>query len=237
MKLNRSLFVAVTIFYTAIVQSQTSEKKYRLEFSVGNTFGFLKSLEFSPVAMYKYDALVYKLNYTHFSKNQNLFEVKTDYFTTNLKADNNAMSKLNTDYVKFGIGLSYLKQLYNKNGLAIHAGLHSQTTVSSYHDTDYVMGHQEFGIAGRFSYQLNEKHYISSKLTLPVILLRATDAQAKFYALDNYQGALWDFEYGYKISKHFDIKAAYNFNYSRLHVLSTYRELQHQLNLSINYKF
>ena len=58
-----------------------------------------------------------------------------------------------------------------------------------------------------------------------------------FYTLDNYQSVLWDLEYGYKLSNHFDVKAIYNFNYSRLQVPSAYRELQHQLNLGINYKF
>ena len=90
---------------------------------------------------------------------------------------------------------------------------------------------------GRVTYQSGEKQYLSSKLTLPVMLLRVTNAEGKFYTIDNYQSVLWELEYGYKLSNHFNVKAVYNFNYARLQVPSAYRELQHQLNLSINYKF
>lgn len=234
MKLNRLLFTTA-ILSAVSVQSQNIQKKNQLEFSVGNNFGFLKNLEFAPVAMYEYEGLIYKLDYTRTSKKQNLFEVELDYFSTELKTDK--LSNLNTDYYKGGMSFSYLKQVYNKNKFAIHAGLQSQTTLSSYHNGDYITFHQEFGITGRFSYQINDKQYLSSKLILPVILLRVTNAEGKFYTLDNYQSILWDVEYSYKLSKHFDVKAAYNFNYSRLQIPSAYRELQHQVNLGINYKF
>lgn len=228
------------MFTTAIlsavsVQSQTTQKKNQLEFSVGSNFGFLKNLEFAPVATYEYEGPVYKLNYTRTSKNDNLFEAKLHYLSTDLKTDR--LSNLNTDYYKGGMEFSYLKQVYSKDKFAIHAGLQSQTTLSVYHNGDYVSFHQEFGISGRIGYQINEKYYLSSKLTLPLILLRVTNAEGKFYALDKYQSVLWNLEYGYKLSGHFDLKASYNFNYSRLQIPSAYRELQHQLNLGINYKF
>lgn len=242
MKLNRLLFLAA-ILYVAVAQAQTNPKKNKLEFSVGSNFGFLKNLEFAPVVMYKYEAPVYKLDYTHSSKNQNLFQVKLDYLKTELKTD--VLSNLNTDYSKIGIGFSYLKQLYNKDKFTLHLGLQAQTNISSYlngayspaHDENYFTVHQEFGIAGRLGYQLDEKQYLASRVSLPVILLRATNAEGKFYALDKYQSVLWDLEYGYKLSNHFDVKAVYNFNYARLQVPGAYRELQHQLNLGINYKF
>lgn len=242
MKLNRLLFT--TAFLSAVaVQSQTNQKKNQLEFSVGNNFGFLKNLEFALVAMYQYDGLVYKLNYTYTSTKENLFEVKLDYLTSEIKS--NKLSNLNTDYSKVGIGFSYLKQVFNKDKFTVYLGIQSQTNTSIYlnpntspfSNGDYYTLHQEFGIAGRLSYQLGQKQYLSSKLTLPMILLRVTNAEGKFYALDNYQSVSWDLEYSYKLSNHFDVKAVYNFNYARLQVPSAYRELQHQLNLGINYKF
>ncbi|WP_306353724.1 hypothetical protein [Flavobacterium sp. '19STA2R22 D10 B1'] len=242
MKLNRFLFITVSTLCVATLQSQTIQKKNQLEFSVGSNSGFLKNLEFAPVVMYKYESPVYKLGYTHISKNQNIFQVKLDYLKTELKTD--VLSNLNNDYFKVGVSVAYLKQLYNKNGLAIHLGLQSQSNTSIYSNEnpyynvgDYFTFHQEFGITSRFSYQLNEKQYLSSKLSLPVALFRATSAEGKFHSLGKYQSVLWDFEYGYKLSDHIDIKATYNFNYARLQVPSTYRELQHQLNLGINYKF
>ncbi|RKR11879.1 hypothetical protein C8C83_3635 [Flavobacterium sp. 90] len=242
MKLNRILFTTAILSAVA-VQSQTTPKKNQLEFSVGNDFGFLKNLEFAPVRMYEYEGLVYKLGYTRTSKKQNLFEVKLDYLKAELKTD--VLSNLNTDYSKIGVGFSYLKQVYNKNQFAVHVGLQSQTNTSTYlngdysptHDENYFTFHQEFGIKGRFSYQIDDRQYLASKLTLPVVLLRLTNAEGKLYSLDTYQSVVWDLEYGYKLSNHFDVKANYNFNYSRLQVLSSYRELQHQLNLGINYKF
>lgn len=241
MKLNQLLFTTA-ILSAVSVQSQTTQKNNQLEFSIGNNFGYLKNLEFAPVVRYDYEGPVYKLDYTRTSKKQNLFEVKVDYLKAELKTD--VLSNLNNDYFKVGIGFSYLKQLYNKNGLAVHLGLQSQTNTSIYsnenlyyNNGDYFTLHQEFGIAGRFSYQLDQKQYLSSKLTLPLALLRVTSADGKFYSLGDYQSALWEFNYGYKLSNHFDIKATYNFNYARLQVPAAYRELQHQLNLGINYKF
>ncbi|SHF92599.1 hypothetical protein [Flavobacterium johnsoniae] len=242
MKFNRLLFTTVVLSAVA-VQSQTTEKKNQLEFSVGNNFGFLKNLEFAPVAMYEYEGLVYKLNYTRTSKNENLFEVKLDYLSAGLKTDR--LSNLNTDYSKVGLGFSYLKDIYSKDKFTIYVGLQSQTNTSIYsnpntstfNNGDYYTLHQEFGITGKLRYQINENQYLSSKLTLPVVLFRVTNAEGKFYTIDKYQSVLWDLEYGYKLSNHFDVKATYNFNYARLQVPSAYRELQHQLNLGINYKF
>ncbi|MFD1604101.1 hypothetical protein ACFSJW_08660 [Flavobacterium artemisiae] len=241
MKLNRLLFTTA-VLSVAAVQSQTAPKKNQLEFSVGNNFGYLKNLEFAPVSMYEYEGLVYKLNYTHTSKNENLFEVKLDYLKSELKT--NVSSNLNNDYSKFGIGFSYLKKNYNQDRLTVNLGLQSQTNISIYNNEnvtfnngDYYTVHQEFGVAGKLSYQLNDKQYLSSKFVVPVALFRATNAAGKFYTLNKFQSVFWDLEYGYKLSNHFDVKAIYNFNYSRLQVPSAYRELQHQLNLGINYKF
>jgi hypothetical protein len=241
MKLNRILFTTAILSAVA-VQSQTTHKKNQLEFSVGNNFGFLKNLEFAPLVMYEYKGPVYKLDYTRTSKNKNLFEVELDYLKAELKSD--VLPNLNNDYAKVGMGLSYLKKICYNDRFAVNLGLQSQTNISIYanknttfNQGDYFTVHQEFGIAGKLSYQLTEKQYLASKFFLPIVLFRATDAEGKFYALDNYQSILLDFEYGYKLSNHFEAKASYNFNYARLQVPSAYRELQHQLNLGINYKF
>jgi hypothetical protein len=242
MKLNRLIFTTA-ILSAVSVQAQTTEKKNQLEFSTGYNFGYLKNLEFAPVSMYEYEGSVYKLNYTHTSKKENLFEIKMDYLSSELKTDK--LSNLNNDFAKVGLGFSYLKKIYDKDRFVIYGGLQSQTNTSiysnpntsSFNNEDYYTLHQEFGITGRFRYQCSEKQYLSSKLTLPVVLLRVTNAEGKFYTIDNYQSVLWELEYGYKLSNHFDVKAVYNFNYARLQVPSAYRELQHQLNLGINYKF
>jgi hypothetical protein len=230
------LLITNTILFFSVGYAQTNPKKNKIEFSTGFNKGYLKNLEFAPVAMYEYEGLVYKLNYERTSKKQNLFEVELNYLKTDLKTD--VLSNLNADYSKTGMGFAYLKQVYNKNGFAMHLGLQSQTNLSSYFKrNNYFTFHQEFGITSRFYYQLNEKQYLSSKLTIPIVLLRQTNAAGKFYTLDKYQSVLWDLEYCYELSNHFDAKATYNFNYSRLQVPSAYRELQHQLNLGINYKF
>lgn len=241
MKLNRLLFTAA-VLSAVTVQSQTAEKKNQLEFSVGHNSGFLKNLEFAPVVMYEYQGPVFKLDYTRTSKNKNLFEVELDYLKAELKTD--VSPSLNNEYMKAGMGFSYLKKIYRDEKLAVNLGLQSQTNVSiyvnknlTYNDGDYFTVHQEFGIAGKLSYQLSEKQYLTSKLFIPVVLFRVTSAAGKFYALDNYQSVLWDLEYGYELSTHIDVKAKYNFNYSRLQAPAAYRELQHQLNLGINYKF
>ncbi|KAG1658333.1 putative metalloprotease [Nymphon striatum] len=48
-----------------------------------------------------------------------------------------------------------------------------------------------------------------------------------------YQSLLWTMEYKYLLTKNFDLKVNYNFNYDRLQISNAYRELQHQLNLGV----
>ncbi len=177
------------------------------------------------------------MNYERASKKQNIFEVELDFLEkTALKT--NRLSNFNTEILKAGLDFLYLKQLYDKNSLSIHLGFQSRSNVSFFFNkSDYIDIHQEFGIASRFKYQLNEKQYLTSKITIPFVLGRATNAYANLYSFNRYQSILWNLKYGYKLSERFDIKATYDFSYNRLQIPSAYRELQHQINIGINYKF
>ena len=223
-------------YTTGFSQRETNIKKNNLQFSTGFNSGSLKNLEFAPVSRYDYNGLVYKLNYERTSKNENLFEIQLDYLSSELESDVSPI--LNADYSKIGLGFSYLKHIYNKNAFSIHLGLQSQTSASLYFNSNYYVADQEFGIASRFTYQLNKKQYLTSKMTIPVALLRVTENSGfNTYSLNRYQSALWDLEYGYSLSNNFDIKLNYDFKYNRLQISNAFRELQHQLNLGINYKF
>lgn len=231
------LISTLTLSYTVgFSQTATKIDKNKLEFSTGYNSGSLVNLEFAPVSRYDYDGLIYKLDYERTTKKENLFEIQLDYLNSELKTD--LIPTLNTDYSKIGLGFSYLKQVYNKKSFSIHLGLQSQTSISLYSNSTYYVAYQELGIASRFAYQLSEKQYLSSKLTIPVALLRVTEnSDFNTYSLNRYHSALWNLEYGYSLSKHFDIKLNYDFKYNRLQIPNAFRELQHQLNLGINYKF
>ena len=238
MKIKLLFFISASLLFLSKAHAQSTTKNQNLlEFSISYNSGSLKNLELAPVARYDYNGVVYKLNYERTTKRQNIFEVEIDFLDkTALKT--NRLSNFNTDYLKVGLGFSYLKQLYDKNAFKIYLGLQSQTSASFvFNKTDYFVAHQEFGIASRFAYQLSEKQYLSSKLTIPFILIRATDAQSSIQSFNRYQSILWNLKYGYELSEHFDLKATYDFNYNRLQVPSAYRELQHQISLGINYKF
>ena len=223
-------------YTTGFAQAETNTKKNKFEFSTGFNSGSLKNLEFAPVSRYDYNGLVYSLNYKRTSKNQNLFEIQLDYLRSELKTD--LIPILNADYSKIELGFSYLKQIYNKNTFSIHLGLQSQTSASLYINSSYYAADQEFGIASRFSYQLNKKQYVTSKITIPAALLRVTtSSDFNVYSLNRYQSTLWNLEYGYSFSNNFDIKLNYDFKYNKLQISNAFRELQHQLNLGINYKF
>ncbi len=216
-------------------QTKTGTKKNKIEFSTGYNFGALKNLEFAPIVRYDYNGLIYKLNYERISKNQNLFEVQLDYLNSELKTD--LIPTLNSSYSITGLSFSYLKQVYYKNAFSIHLGLQSQTHVALYLNSNYYTAEQEFGIASRFTYQLNKKRYLKSKIVLPIALLRVTESAGfNTYSLNRYQSALWKLEYGYSFSNNFDIKLNYDFKYSRLQIPNAFRALQHQINLGINYK-
>ena len=231
------LWVSILSYTTGFAQTETHTKKNNLEFSTGYNSGSLLNLELAPVARYNYSGLAYKLIYERTSKKQNIFEVELNFLgKTTLKT--NRLSNFNTEILKAGIDFLYLKQVYNKNSLSIHVGLQSRSNVSAfYNESDYFDLHQEFGIASRFKYQLNEKQYLSSRITIPFVLVRLTDVNVNLHSFNNYQSVLWNLKYGYKLSERFDINATYDFNYNRLQVPSAYRELQHQINIGINYKF
>lgn len=230
------LLISIPFYNTIFGQTATSSQKNNLEFLIGYNSGALINLEFAPVSRYDYNGLLYKLNYERTSKNENLFEIQLDYLNSELKSD--LIPILNTEYSKIGLGFSYLKQIYNKNSSSLHIGLQSQTSISLYSNSRYFVAHQVFGIASRFAYKLSEAQYFTSKLTIPLALLRVTkNSDFNTYSLNRYQSVLWNLEYGYSLSAHFNLKANYNFNYGRLQVSNSYRELQHQINLGINYKF
>ena len=196
---------------TGFAQTDTNTKKNKLEFSTGFNSGSLKNIEFAPVARYDYNDLVYKLSYERRTKNQNIFKIGLDFLgKTALTTER--LSNFNTEILKAGIDFSYLRQLYTKNSFSIHLGLQSQTNGSLFFDTnDYVDLHQEFGIASRFGYQLNKKHYLSSKITIPFVLGRVTSQSADLYSFNSYQSISMNLEYSYNLSDNFDLKATYDF--------------------------
>ena len=212
------------------------KRKNQLEFSTGYNSGFLKNLALAPLSRYDYSGLNYQLKYTRTSEKDNLFEIQLDYLNSELKSDLIPALDI-ADYSKFALNFSYLKQVYNKNKIAIHAGLQLQTNVSSFFEWELYDFQQKLGITGRFTFKIDEEHSLSSKLTLPFVMWRTSTFDENFNSLKKYQSVLWSTEYKYKLSNHFDIKLNYNFNYDRLQISNAYRELQHQINLGINFKF
>jgi len=238
--MNKTLPFLISIFTltSVIVFSQTEPRLQRnnLEFSTGYNTGFLKNLALSPVSRYNYNTLNYQLKYTRTTKREKLFEVQLDYLNSGL--DSEIIPTLNVpDYSKIIFNFSTLKRVFNKNRFAIHLGLQSQTNVSSFFQFRVYDIQQKLGIAGRFTFRINEKQALSSKLTIPFIMFRTSTFEENLYSLNRYQSVLWNTEYTYKLSDYFDVKANYNFNYDRLQISNAYRELQHQINLGINFKF
>lgn len=237
-KLLLTILISVFFYTVGLAQTQPStETNDKLEFSTGYTSGALKNLEFAPVSRYNYNGLLYNLGYERTSKNHNLFNIQLDYLTSTLESDR--IPLLNSDYTKIGLRFSYLKQIYNKNKLSIHLGLQSYSSLSLYAEgiNQYSIFNQSFGIASQFSYQLNEKHALYSKLSIPMILFRITDSSSDIFSLNRNQSVFWETGYKYSLSDHFDIKASYEFKYDRIQIPSAFREIQYQFNLGVQYKF
>ena len=223
-------------FTSAIAQTQAnSKKKNQLEFSTGYNFGYLKNLSFAPVTRYDYNGLNHQVKYTRTTKNDKLFEVQIDYLDSELLST--IIPEPNTPYSKIALNFSSLKRVYAKNRLTVHVGLQAQTNVTSYFQWRFYDFQQKFGLASRFTFQINDKQSLSSKLTIPLVLWRTSTFEENFYSLGKYQSLLWTMEYKYLLTKNFDLKVNYNFNYDRLQISNAYRELQHQLNLGVNFKF
>lgn len=220
---------------TVLSQEENNAQKNILEFSTEYTLGYLKNLAFAPVQRYEYNALNYQLKYTRITKKEKLFEVQLDYLNSELET--NIIPEANPQYAKLVLNISTLKQVYKNEKFKAHVGLQIQTNVSSYFDWRQYDVQQKLGVAGRFAYQINDNQSISSKIVIPVILWRTSTFEESFYSLNRYQSALWTTEYKYRLSTHFDLKVSYTFNYDRLQIFNAYRELQHQINLGIHFKF
>jgi len=229
------ILILTLIHYTGFSQTQSITKKNSLEFSTGYNSGSLKNLSFAPIARYDYNGLNYQLKYNRTTKRDKLFEVQLDYLNSELET--NIIPEPNPQYSKIVLNISSLKQVYNHEKLKIHMGLQSQTNVSSFYDWKQYDFQQKLGIAGRFTYQIDDKQSLSSKLTIPFVMWRTSTFEESFYSLGKYQSVLWSNDYRYTLSNNFDVKASYNFNYDRLQISNAFRELQHQINLGINYKF
>ena len=229
--------ILLLFYYNGFGQEETTQPKNQLEFSIGYNFGALKNLEYAPISRYDYNGLIYKLNYKRKTRKQNLFEAQLDHLTSELETD--VIPVLNLDYSKTRLGFSYLKKVHTKNNFLLYLGLHSQSNVSIYSKNSNYRSliDQAFGVTSRFSYQISEKQSFSSKLIIPMMSLRISDTDANIYSLNRNQGILWNTEYEYLFSNQFGMKFSYDFNYDRLQIPNAFRELQHQINLGINYKF
>jgi len=216
-------------------QSDSIPKINSLEFSTGYTNGYLKNLSFAPISSYEYNALSYQLKYNRTTKGDKLFEVQLDYLNTELETS--IIPEPNPQYSKIVLNISSLKQVYKNERLKIHLGLQTQSNVSSFYEWNQYDYQQKLGIAGRLSFQVDNKQSLSSKLTIPFVMWRTSTFEENFYSLGKYQSVLWITDYRYALSNNFDVKVGYNFNYDRLQISNAFRELQHQINLGINYKF
>jgi len=235
--MTKTIFSLVFLLSISNVFAQLDSipKRNSLEFSTGYTIGYLKNLSFAPVARYNYSGMNYQLKYNRITKRDKLFEVQLDYLNTELKT--NIIPELNPQYSKIVLNVSSLKEVYKNEKLRIHLGLQTQTNVSSFYDWEQYDFQQKLGIAGRFAYQIDEKQSLSSKLTIPLVMFRTSTFEENFYSLGKYQSVLWSTEYSYILSKNLEVKANYSFNYDRLQISNAFRELQHQINLGIIYKF
>ena len=233
-KIILSLIFLLSITYT-LAQEDSIPKKNSLEFSTGYTNGYLKNLSFAPVARYDYSGLNYQLKYNRTTKRDKLFVVQLNYISTELET--NIIPEPNPQYSKIVLNVSSLKEIYKNQKLKIHLGLQTQSNVSSFNDWKQYDFQQKLGIAGRFTYQIDNKQSLSSKLTIPLVMWRTSTFEENFYFIEKYQSVLWNSEYKYSLSEKLNIKANYSFNYDRLQISNAFRELQHQINLGINYKF
>ncbi|WP_420571339.1 hypothetical protein [Kordia sp.] len=234
----RSIVIFTLLFSVSLKaqhQKDSIQKSNQLEFSAGYTFGVLKNLAFAPVIRYDYNAVNYQFRYTRITKRNKLFEVQLNYVDSNLETT--IIPEPNPQYSKISLNFSSLKRVLNQTKLSIHLGLQTQTAVASYQNWKLYDFHQKLGVASRFTYKINTKHSLSSKITLPFLLWRTSSFEESFYSLGTYQSILWNTEYSYQLSERFDIKANYSFNYDRIQIPSAYRELQYQINLGINFKF
>ncbi|WP_027076067.1 hypothetical protein [Maribacter antarcticus] len=229
-------FLGISSLYLTAQNKTNTDQKNQFEFLTGYTSGFLKNLPFAPVSRYSYTGLNYQLKYSRTTKREKLFEIQLDYLNSELTSD--VIPMLNVDsYSKVVLNISALKRVLYHDKLTIHLGLQAQTNVSSYFQWDLYDFQQKLGVAVRFRYQVAKKQSLSSKLTLPFIMWRTSTFEENFYSLKRYQSLLWTAAYTYALSNQFDVIARYNFNYDRIQISNAYRELQHQINLGVTFKF
>ncbi len=239
MRIQLFLFLFLMSIFSVAAQTTVSNSKIKnkLKFTTSYNFGALKNLEIAPVSRYDYTGLIYKIGYERITKKKNLFNIEFDYLESTLETD--VIPVLNLGYTKLGLGISYVKNIYNDDNFSIHLGLKSNSNISTYsmRNGERNLFSQSFSLASIFNYRINEKHSLFSELSVPFIFFRSTHATSGIYSLKEYQGLSWSFGYKYSPSEQFDFTFNYNLNYERLQITSAFREVQQQLGFGIIFKF
>ncbi len=233
-KLLVTFLIAYLSFSTGFAQINPNNT---LEFSTGYNIGSLKNLEYAPLARYDYKGLVYKLGFERTTKKKNIFSVQFDFLQSELTSD--LVPALNLDYDKIGLDVSYLKLAYGREKLSIYAGLHARSEVSIYAKEAYNRSviDQSIGLGSQFSYKINKRQVLFSKLSVPIVIFRATNSDSGIYSFNRYQSILWNIGYTHALSDRNKFKLSYDFNYDRLQISNSFREVQYQFNLGLIFKF
>lgn len=235
MNLKHYLTITLIFFITNFSLAQKTAFKNEVGLHAGYNFGLYKNLTLSPVSLYKYQSLIYEGNYLRHTKKNRIFEIRIQHWNSKLKSEK--IPELNLNYISDRLSLSYLYSISNKNKWIIHSGFFSNTIGASYGEQNAFEFQQKLALTGRIRYQLNNKQYITSQLSVPFLLFVKGNLDNDIYSFSQYQGYIFNIDYHYSLSNRFSLVSQFHSRYDRIQSTNVFRELQNKITLGINYKF
>lgn len=234
--MNLKYYLTISFFVTSVSLAQETAFKNEISIYTGYHFGLYKNLTLSPVSLYKYQGAIYEINYLRHTKKNRILEVRFQHWVSKLKSEK--IPALNLNYASDRLGFSYLYPISNNNNWTIHTGFFSNTMGASYGKQNAFEFQQKLALTGRISYQINDKQFITSQLSIPFFLFVRGNLDTDIYSLSKqYLGYVFNIDYYYSLSDRFSIILQYHSRYDKIQSTNVFRELQNKINLGISCKF
>ncbi len=256
----KSIIVMIVCLISNYISAQNKDISINnnLNITVGMNNGNLKDVNFSPLN-YSHSGMVFGLEYQKVS-NKNKFSVSVDYYNSMLETE--ASTYFDSDLTIVNLKTSYLWNLNtNNNKLHLYLGgeFHANVNYINYNDKDAYsfLAAYSLKLKSSITYNFNDKHRLNSSVGIPFITLLVQPPYNGFdeqlqenedqplklltdgeIALpNNYLAVNWDITYSVNISKRFTPLIKYQFNYQEASKSHTFKQVQNQIVLGLNYKF
>ena len=242
---------------TIKAQSVTTTSKNYIGLGIGYRFDNLNDQNFSPLNQ-KGGGLFYSLFFE--KREENILKLSINYSNGTLISG--ADDAFESSYYAANIGASYFKNLSPSDAdtkFYIGGSYNLDVYYMDWYDQDafsYITTNG-LSIAGAFTKHLNDKQFIESSISLPVLqflsrppynginefIIENQDSPAKIIfdgditSLNKFQSFTWDINYNLEVSNHINWRLNYALNVKKVDDLNEFKSVSNRISTSMSYKF